>query len=45
MMRLYLILETRYISRLDYNITIFVQFIVALIPKKMRLFLFKKALR
>ena len=39
------ILETGYISKWDYLKTIVVQFVVALIPKKLRLFVFTKILR
>lgn len=39
------ILRTGYINRKNYIITVGVQFIVALVPKKIRLFLFKKMLR
>ncbi|MGI6094988.1 MAG: glycosyltransferase [Lachnospiraceae bacterium] len=39
------ILDTGYISRWDYTKTVLVQCVVALIPKKMRLFIFKTLLR
>lgn len=39
------IYETRYISWWDYKITLIVQFIVAIMPNIMRLFVFKKILR
>lgn len=39
------ILKTGYINWKNYIITVWVQFIVALVPKKIRLFLFKKILR
>lgn len=39
------ILETGYISVWDYLKTVGVQFIVALMPKKLRLFVFTKLLR
>ena len=39
------ILNTGYISKWDYYKTVFVQFIVALVPKKVRLFIFTKLLR
>lgn len=39
------IYETRYISWWDYEITLIVQFIVAVMPNMMRLFVFKKILR
>lgn len=39
------ILDTGYISKWDYYKTIFVQFIVALVPKKLRLLIFTRFLR
>lgn len=39
------ILETGYISKLDYFKTVGVQLVVALVPKKIRLFIFTKLLR
>lgn len=40
-----MILDTGYISAWDYYKTVLVQFIVALVPKKLRLFIFTKLLR
>lgn len=40
-----MILDTGYISAWDYYKTILVQFVVALVPKKIRLFIFTKLLR
>ena len=39
------ILDTGYITKLDYYKTVFVQFIVSLIPKKIRLIIFTNLLR
>ena len=39
------ILDTGYISKWDYYKTVGVQLIVALVPKKIRLFIFTKLLR
>ena len=39
------ILDTGYISKWDYYKTVGVQLIVALVPKKIRLFIFTKVLR
>ena len=38
------VLETGYISRLDYYYTILVQFVVAMLPRRIRGFVFKKVL-
>lgn len=40
-----MILDTGYISRWDYWKTVGIQFVVALVPKKIRLFIFTKLLR
>ena len=39
------ILETNYISKWDYYKTVGIQFVVTLVPKKMRLFIFTRLLR
>lgn len=38
------VLETGYISRLDYYYTLFAQFVVAMLPRRIRGFIFKKLL-